>query len=66
MKKEKKQELRAFIRSFFITAVLLGCLFGGIYSAAKAYENTLSAGFGREEKAFSLTEDGIRIFDFML
>ena len=62
----KKRKLADFISSFYITFVVIICLVGGILSAAAAYENTLKIGFGKEQTAFEITENGIRIFDLKI
>lgn len=64
MKKRKKRAFSAFISSFFLTFVIVSCILGGIGLAAAAYENTLASGFGENRQAFSLTENGLRLFDF--
>ena len=61
MKKKK-----AFIKSFYLSAVITLCLFIGIYGTAKAYENMRLIGFGEYKKAVQLDGSVLRILDFEL
>ena len=55
---------RIFLRSLFLSTVILFCfIFGGI-GAAKAYENTLITGFGEYKKAVEYKDGVLRVFDF--
>lgn len=55
---------RVFLRSFFLSAVIVFCIIFGIWGAIAAYENTLSTGFGEYKKAVEYSDGVLRIFDF--
>lgn len=59
-----KRNFKIFIRSFYISTVIAGCLIFAFLGTAAAYENTARIGFGEYKKAVELTDGGIRIFDF--
>lgn len=61
-----KAKRRVFWRSFYISAVIVLCLLCGAFGMFQAYENTVRIGFGEYKKAIELTDDGIRIFDFVI
>lgn len=63
MNKLKKQSFYAFINSFFLTEVIIFCVLGGLFAAAAAYEGIQYSCFGAEQKAFAITDEGLRIFD---
>ncbi len=61
-----KEKRRAFLHSFYITLVVSLCIIAGFCGAVKAYENTVYVCYGKEKSAFEITDDGIRIFDFVI
>ncbi len=56
--------MKLFLKSFYLSAVILFCLSFGAYGISKAYENTRQIGFGEYKKALAVTDEGIRILDF--
>ena len=56
--------MKAFFKSFYISAVIALCLFIGIYGTATAYENMRLVGFGEYKKAVQLDGKVLRILDF--
>lgn len=66
MQQKKRPCVRSFWRAFFMTGLLTACLLGGLAGAARAYENTVRIGFGKEQHAFALTDEGLRVFDFVI
>ena len=60
------KKMKAFFKSFYISAVIALCLFIGIYGTAKAYENMRLIGFGEYKKAVQLDGSVLRILDFEL
>lgn len=56
--------MKAFFKSFYISAVIALCLFIGIYGTSKAYENMRLVGFGEYKKAVQLDGNILRILDF--
>ena len=59
-----KKETELFFRSFFLSSVVTGCLFIGMYGINEAYKNTRRIGFGEEKNAVSVGWEGIRILDW--
>ena len=58
--------MKTFFRTTVIgTIIALSIIFGSI-SIAKAYENIKLVAFGEYKKAVELTENGIRILDFLI
>lgn len=55
---------RTFIRSFYLSSVIVLCLILGSFSAAKAYENMRLSGFGEYKRAVEYNGSKWRIFDF--
>ena len=58
------KKMKAFIKSFYLSAVIALRLFIGIYGTAKAYENMRLIGFGEYKKAVQLDGNVLRILDF--
>ncbi len=59
-----KKSYRTYIRTFYITWVLILCLMLGFGGIAKAYENTVRTGFGEYKKAVEISDGTLRILDF--
>ena len=53
-----------FFRTFYISSVVVFCLFFGIYGTVKAYESIRLVAFGEYRKAIGIEKDSIKIFDF--
>ncbi len=62
MKLKKNTEL--FLRSMYITAIIVVCLAVFIYGISAAYENTVNIGFGEYKKAVGFADGVLRILDF--
>ena len=58
------QNSKVFLRTVYITSVILLCLFLGFYGAFKAYENMRQIAFGEYRNAVEITQDEIKIFDY--
>lgn len=59
-----KKPTRTFLRTFWLSCVIVACiLFGGL-GIIRAYENTRRIAFGDYRPAIEWTEDGLRILDF--
>lgn len=56
--------MKAFFKSFYISAVILLCLFIGFCGTAEAYENMRLIGFGEYKKAVEIDGNVLRILDF--
>ena len=59
-----KKSVRLFLRSWYLSSVILFGMIFGIYAAAKAYENIRFIGFGEYRPAIELENGVLRIFDF--
>ena len=55
-----------FLRTVYISAVVIFCIVIGFYSAAKAYENIRLLAFGEYKKAIRIEENSLYLFDFSL
>lgn len=62
MKLKKNTEL--FLRSMYITAIIVICLALLIYGISEAYENTVNIGFGEYKNAIGFADGVLRILDF--
>ena len=60
----KKENLKKFIRSFYITFIILLCVVFGFYSICKAYENIRLVSFGEYRSAIELEEGKFKFFDY--
>lgn len=58
------KKARLFFKSFYLSAVILFCIFFGIVGTARAYEKTRLVGFGEYRKAVELDGNILRILDF--
>ncbi len=58
------QNSKVFLRTVYITSVILLCLFLGSYGAFKAYESMRRIAFGEYRNAVEITQDEIKIFDY--
>ena len=57
-------KFKVYLRSFYISCVLILCLSIGFVGIGKAYENTVKTGFGREKSAIEINDGTLRILDF--
>ncbi len=62
----KKKDIKRFLRTFYLSSVLLLCLILGITGIFLAYENTMITGFGEYKKAVEISDGFLRILDFTL
>ena len=60
----KKENKRIFLRTFFITCIILFCMGFFAWGLKGAYENTRKIGFGEYKKATEIGDGFIRILDF--
>ncbi len=61
-----KRSTRLFLRSFYISSVVVFCLFICVFGMTKAYEGIRLIGFGEYRSAIEITEDSIKFFDITL
>ncbi len=61
-----KRSTKMFLRSFYISSVVVFCLLLGIFGITKAYEGIRLIGFGEHRSAIEIDDRDIKIFDFTL
>ena len=61
-----KRNTRLFLKSFFVSSVVVFCLILGFFGITKAYEGIRLVGFGEYRSAIEIDDKGIKIFDFTL
>lgn len=63
MKRIKKQG-EIFLRTVYISSVILSCLVFAISGIAKAYESIRLIGFGEYRSVIEYEDETLKIFDF--
>ena len=58
-----KKPIKLFLKSFFLSSVIVFCIIFGFYGAAKAYENIRLIGFGEYRRAVEYSNGVLKIFD---
>lgn len=61
-----KRQTKTYFRTLYITLVILLCLSLGWIGISTAYENIVSVAYGEYKKAIEISEDTIRILDFLI
>ena len=61
-----KRRTKVYFRTLYISFVIIMCLFIGCVGIALAYENTVQTAFGEYKKAIEITDEGIRVLDFVI
>ena len=61
-----KKTTRTFLRSFYLSLVIIMCLAFGWLGISTAYENTKAIGFGEYKKAGEFSDGNLRILDFTI
>lgn len=61
-----KRSTRLFLKSWYLSSVILFCLVLGVLGIIKAYEGIRLVGFGEYRNAIEINNDEIKIFDFNL
>ncbi len=59
-----KKKVILFLRTVYLTSVIIFCLVLGFYGICKAYEGIRLVGFGEYRKAIEIDGEEINIFDF--
>lgn len=59
-----KRNFKTFIRTFYISAIVMLCIILGFWGTAKAYSAMRLIAFGEYRNAVSISDDKIRLFDF--
>ncbi len=63
MESIKRRNRRLFLKSFFITALLLGCVIALIIGIAKGDSLMRSEITGKDVKIIEITDDAVKILD---
>lgn len=58
------KKINTFLRSVYISSVVVFCLLFGIIATAKAYENIRLVAFGEYRQAIEIENGKLMIFDF--
>ncbi|MBR7131944.1 MAG: hypothetical protein IKD04_00265 [Clostridia bacterium] len=58
-----KKQTKTFLRSFYISSVVVFCLLFGLLAAAKAYESIRLIGFGEYRRAVEYRDGTLYLFD---
>lgn len=61
-----KRQTKTYFRSFYITLVILLCVSIAWIGITTAWENIIEVAFGRYDKAVEITDNSIRILDFII
>lgn len=61
-----KRQTKTFLRTFYISLVIIICLSFGWIGISSAYENTVQVSSGEYKSAIEIAEDHIRILDFVI
>ncbi len=59
-----KSQTRWFFKSYYLTTVIIICIFVFCYGIGKAYESMVYMSTGEKKSAVRITDSGIRILDF--
>lgn len=61
-----KKKTKTYFRTFYISWIIIMCLMFGWFGISTAYENTVQVAFGEYKKAIEISEETIRILDFVI
>ena len=61
-----KKNFKLFLRTFYLTSVIMFCLVFGFIGLAKTYEAIRFVGFGEYKSAVDIDRDKARFFDFII
>ncbi len=61
-----KRQTKTYLRSFYISLVVIMCLSFGWIGISSAYENTVQIAYGEYKKAIEISDNCIRILDFVI
>ena len=59
-------KIKVFLRTTVVFTVIILCLIFAVISFCEIYENVRYIGYGEYKKAVEVTEEGIRILDFLI
>lgn len=58
------RKIKVFLRTVYLTSVIIICLFVGIFGICKAYEGIRLVGFGEYRRAVEMDGEKIVFFDY--
>lgn len=61
-----KRSTKLFLKSWYLSSVILLCLVLGVFGIIKAYEGIRLVGYGEYRNAIEIDNGEIKIFDFNL
>ncbi len=61
-----KHQTKTYFRTLYITLVIMLCVSLGWIGISAAYENTVLIAYGEYKSALEISEDCIRILDFII
>ncbi len=61
-----KKQTKTYLRSFYISLIVIMCLAFGWLGVSAAYENTVRIAFGEYRSAIEISDGTIRILDFVI
>lgn len=61
-----KRQTKTYFRTLYITLVVVMCLSLGWIGISMAYENTVQVAFGEYRQAIEISDEQIRILDFVI
>lgn len=61
-----KKQTKTYLRSFYISLIVIMCLAFGWLGVSAAYENTVRIAFGEYRSAIEISDGNIRILDFVI
>lgn len=61
-----KRQTKIFFRTFYISFIVIMCLTFGWLGVSTAYENTVQIAYGEYKRAIEITDEEIRILDFVI
>ena len=61
-----RERVKLFLRTVYISSVIVFCVLLGLLGTAKAYENIRLIGFGEYRSAIELKDGKFSFFDFSI
>lgn len=61
-----KRQIKTYFRTFYISLIIMLCLSLGWIGISTAYENTVQIVFGEYRQAIEISDEQIRILDFVI
>ncbi|MBQ6718411.1 MAG: hypothetical protein IJN22_05890 [Clostridia bacterium] len=61
-----KRQIKTYFRTFYISLIIMLCLSLGWIGISTAYENTVQVAYGEYRQAIEISDEQIRILDFVI